>query len=132
MGGASAPLNPSPTLQLTPRYCTAHAQAAAESLTSLSLDDNPGLGDRGAIALADMAATLPHLQALSLTECRIGDEGACALAEALRTTCSLQVLRLEGNPIGADGAAALAGIPISPPPPSSSLPSGRITWRLRL
>ena len=67
-----------------------------------------------------MAATLPHLQTLSLTECRIGDEGACALAEALRATCSLQVLRLERNPIGADGAAALAGT-------APTHPSGRTT-----
>lgn len=72
-------------------------------LVHLELEDNPGLGPRGAQALASIG-TLEHL---TLNRCGLGDAGAQALAQSSGLG-NLERLELEDCDIGADGAAALA------------------------
>eukprot|EP00798_Chlamydomonas_sp_ICE-L_P009950 gene9950-7821_t len=72
----------------------------------LDLSGNIGIGDEGAIHLAD-ALEDPNasLQQLKLSNCGIGDDGACALASS---ETPLEVLDLRNNPgIGDKGTAAL-------------------------
>jgi hypothetical protein len=61
----------------------------ASALTELSLSDNPGVGDRGARAIADLVATHPRLHTVRLGATSMTDEGAIELASALQASRSL-------------------------------------------
>eukprot|EP01043_Picozoa_sp_COSAG02_P026085 COSAG02_NODE_1492_length_12334_cov_29.721945_2_plen_113_part_00 len=61
----------------------------ASALTELSLSDNPGVGDRGARAIADLVATHPRLHTVRMDGTSITDEGAIELASALQASRSL-------------------------------------------
>eukprot|EP00746_Dinoflagellata_sp_MGD_P165758 gnl/MRDRNA2_/MRDRNA2_95217_c0_seq1.p1 gnl/MRDRNA2_/MRDRNA2_95217_c0~~gnl/MRDRNA2_/MRDRNA2_95217_c0_seq1.p1 ORF type:complete len:952 (+),score=158.50 gnl/MRDRNA2_/MRDRNA2_95217_c0_seq1:76-2856(+) len=68
------------------------------------------LGDQGACALAGLFARgqLPKIKSLDLRNEGVGDAGALAIAEMLQVCSSIEILHLEGNKIGDRGGAALA------------------------
>ena len=78
--------------------------ATSSSLAmDLDLSDNPGMGCRGASALAPLVAR-GAVASLDLENCGIGESGAEALAEALASPrCALRRLNLSRNFIGATG-----------------------------
>ena len=66
------------------------------------------IGPRGARALAESLAGLPHLDEVAIYSNRIGVEGAKWLAGTVRSCRTLRVLDLGGNDIGDAGCIALA------------------------
>ena len=66
------------------------------------------IGPRGARALAESLAGLPHLDEVAMYSNRIGVEGAKWLAGTVRSCRTLRVLDLGGNDIGDAGCIALA------------------------
>ena len=83
--------------------------ATSSSLAmDLDLSDNPGMGCRGASALAPLVAR-GAVASLDLENCGIGESGAEALAEALASPrCALRRLNLSRNFIGATGVRRVA------------------------
>lgn len=77
-------------------------------LHKLRLEHNPRVGTQGVSALATLVSK-PNclLRELYLDYCGVGDEGAIAIADALRARCNLCTLSLGGNNISSTGAAAL-------------------------
>jgi hypothetical protein len=69
-----------------------------------------GVGDGGAVAIADALATNAHLVRLDLRGNGVGDVGASQLAYALSVNGAtrLEELRVDDNPIGMRGALAWA------------------------
>jgi hypothetical protein len=59
-----------------------------------------GIGDDGALAIAEMLKLNSTLQVIGLEGNRIEDDGALAIAEALEFNSTLQEIDLEGNEIG--------------------------------
>ena len=73
---------------------------AAPGLRELDLGENPGVGSRGAVALAAALRTNGVLEVLALDACRVGDYGAGALGAVLSEkngNRTLKVLRVSGN-----------------------------------
>lgn len=90
------------------------AQAIGEgsgfaSLTHLYLDQNKGISDEGAVALAAVLHRLPLLEMLGLHKCSIGDTGIRALADAVRKGAMPRgdYLYVFDNPFGAEAKATL-------------------------
>eukprot|EP01094_Clydonella_sp_ATCC50884_P017423 TRINITY_DN3032_c0_g1_i1.p1 TRINITY_DN3032_c0_g1~~TRINITY_DN3032_c0_g1_i1.p1 ORF type:complete len:225 (-),score=38.32 TRINITY_DN3032_c0_g1_i1:367-1041(-) len=67
-----------------------------------------GIGDEGAVRLADALGGNTALEGLYLALNNIGDEGASRLADCLRHSTALKILMLHGNTIGDEGAGMLA------------------------
>lgn len=84
----------------------AHILYTDTTLTSLVLDAN--IGDKGAIALADMLRHNRTLTRIELSFCDIHDAGAIALADSLANNTTLKYLDLGENRICDAGAIALA------------------------
>ena len=81
---------------------------SSSSAMDLDLSDNPGMGCRGASALAPLVAR-GAVASLDLENCGIGESGAEALAEALASPrCALRRLNLSRNFIGATGVRRVA------------------------
>ena len=78
-------------------------------LTELYLEDNRGLGDEGAAAIAGALSEglLPKLEELRLQGTGMGDAGAAALAEALGGAPELQTLIVGNNTFGEEAKEAL-------------------------
>jgi Ran GTPase-activating protein (RanGAP) involved in mRNA processing and transport len=75
-------------------------------VTWLDLRD-AGVGDRGAIVLAEMLTKNHVVTVLKLFDNPIRDRGVCALAKALRVNKSVKFLDVEYCSFGAKGAEAL-------------------------
>lgn len=76
---------------------------------SLSLNGNPDIGASGAGHLARTLLASDHpMRSLFLTDCGLGDEGAVAVAEAVHRSETLMILELRKNGITAEGALAMA------------------------
>jgi FkbM family methyltransferase len=84
------------------------AMLKATSLRSVSLDDNPRIGNAGVALIAASLAENMSLLKISFANSGVGDEGVVALVRALSTNSHLEVLKLDQNPISAKGALALA------------------------
>ncbi|GBG34317.1 Leucine-rich repeat serine/threonine-protein kinase 2 [Hondaea fermentalgiana] len=82
-------------------------KAMAESEEELRLESN-GIGDCGALALAQALNENTSLQTLYIHRNKIGPNGVFALADALMKTSSLQTLALDNNGIGDMGISSLA------------------------
>lgn len=67
------------------------------SITSLCLSGNTGLGDTACKYLGEFLATNPPLEELSLFHCDITDEGVEELVNGLMYNTNLAVLRLDMN-----------------------------------
>jgi len=71
-----------------------------------------GIGDEGAIQLAQCVSELPALEKLDFQACHIGPIGCKAIGEAVSKNCvlyrSLQYLTLDFNEFGDDGAKQLS------------------------
>ena len=81
---------------------------SSSSAMDLDLSDNPGMGCRGASALASLVAR-GAVASLDLENCGVGEAGAAALAEALASPrCALRRLDLSRNFIGAGGVRRIA------------------------
>ena len=81
---------------------------SSSSAMDLDLSDNPGMGCRGASALAPLVAR-GAVASLDLENCGVGESGAEALAEALASPrCALRRLNLSRNFIGATGVRRVA------------------------
>jgi Ran GTPase-activating protein (RanGAP) involved in mRNA processing and transport len=76
-------------------------------LRSLDISTN-GIGDDGAIAIAESLKINAALTSLDLHACSIGDKGATALADMLADNFTLETLNLKANYINDAGAIALA------------------------
>jgi hypothetical protein len=70
--------------------CVVQAPVVFGELESLDLS-GLGLGDAGAVAMAEVLKGNPALGELSLADNGIGQEGAAALADALQHNTALQV-----------------------------------------
>mmetsp|Transcript_44549 Transcript_44549/g.132993 ORF Transcript_44549/g.132993 Transcript_44549/m.132993 type:complete len:385 (-) Transcript_44549:95-1249(-) len=68
---------------------------------------NNGIGDTGALAIADVLRSGSMIRRLSLRDNKIGDAGAEAIAEALATNAALEELDIWGNALGDRGRRAL-------------------------
>jgi hypothetical protein len=80
----------------------------SSSAMDLYLSDNPGMGCRGASALAPLVAR-GAVASLDLENCGVGEAGAAALAEALASPrCALRRLNLSRNFIGSAGVRRIA------------------------
>lgn len=77
------------------------------SITRLNLANNKNVGSSKP-ALKSLADSLPCLEVLDLTKCRLGDEGIFMIVERLRESKQLAALSVAANDIGDEGAAALA------------------------
>ncbi|RUS30588.1 LOW QUALITY PROTEIN: hypothetical protein BC938DRAFT_479210, partial [Jimgerdemannia flammicorona] len=98
-------------LNLYPRYvfafdCLAFQLTTARAHPVRSPVEN-GIGEKGAIALADALKTNTDLQNLNLDGNGVGEKGAIALADALKTNTGLQNLSL-GRTVGDPGAIVMA------------------------
>ncbi|MEE6459448.1 hypothetical protein FKM82_000639 [Ascaphus truei] len=68
-------------------------------LRRITLNCNTLIGDRGAVALAEVLGEDLWVKALDLRQCGISNEGAQALLNALQTNTTLMVLDVRRNPL---------------------------------
>lgn len=81
-----------------------------ETIRTLSMYDNPDIGDTGVAGVAMLLGSAESkLDTLILSRCGIGDKGAEMIAHTLKTNTSLTSLYLNKCPIGNTGIAYLAG-----------------------
>ena len=81
--------------------------SATSALISLSLANNPEIGDGGMQALSDALAAVPALQTMDLSNSGMGDAGMELFAPMLARAPALTTLRLRSNGIADIGATAV-------------------------
>jgi hypothetical protein len=67
-----------------------------------------GVGDKGAISLANCLKVNNYIEFLDLTDNWIGEEGGIAIAESLSINCNLKKISLHMNRLGLKGGEAIA------------------------
>jgi Ran GTPase-activating protein (RanGAP) involved in mRNA processing and transport len=82
------------------------ALSSVPTVTEVDLSYN-NIGDRGAIAFADLLRKNNSIQFISFAYNNIGPEGARALADALMFNMTVVSISLRGNDIGDEGGIAL-------------------------
>ncbi|XP_042220209.1 uncharacterized protein LOC121865002 isoform X2 [Homarus americanus] len=69
-----------------------------KGLRRITLNNNPRLNDKGAVAIANALAEDLWIKALDLQHCGIGDEGGLMLRNVINTNQTLEILDLRQNP----------------------------------
>lgn len=88
--------------------CVANALRINDTVKTLALDYNSGVGPPSGAHLASLLSFNVALTSLDLAGNNLGSEGCVALASALQLNSTLTELRLESNKIGDAGAMSLA------------------------
>lgn len=86
----------------------AQALKSNTDLSILDLSYSKGIGDAGALALAEGLRFNKGITHLDLSHCSIGDTGALALAEALKANSAIKMFVLRGPPLEPNGFAQQA------------------------